>query len=38
MKQASLAETEIKESVYWHYEQTPQANGVLVLRWASSAR
>lgn len=32
MKQASLAETEVKESVYWHYEQSPQAFGVLVVR------
>jgi len=32
VKQASLAETEAKETVYWHYEQRPQNTGVLALR------
>src|SRR6185436_10977435 len=32
VKQESLAETEAKETVYWHYEQRPQNTGVLALR------
>jgi len=32
LKQASLAETEIKESIYWHYEQNPQSTSVLAVR------
>ncbi|HEY3519196.1 MAG TPA: ABC transporter permease, partial [Gammaproteobacteria bacterium] len=32
VKQASLAETSVKETVYWHYEQRPQRAGVLTLR------
>jgi predicted permease len=32
VKQASLAETGAKETVYWHYEQRPQNAGVLALR------
>ncbi|HVJ30628.1 MAG TPA: ADOP family duplicated permease, partial [Gammaproteobacteria bacterium] len=32
VKQASLAETSVKETMYWHYEQRPQRAGVLTLR------
>ena len=32
VKQASLAETSVKETVYWHYEQRPRNEGVLTLR------
>ena len=32
VKQASLAETTIKETVYWHYEQRPEPAAVLALR------
>jgi predicted permease len=32
VKQASLAESNSKETVYWHYEQRPSRGGVLALR------
>jgi putative ABC transport system permease protein len=32
MKQESLAETEVKDTIYWHYEQRPQRGGVLTVR------
>jgi predicted permease len=32
VKQLSLAETPVKETVYWHYEQRPVATGVFTLR------
>jgi predicted permease len=32
VKLASLAETDSKETIYWHYEQRPQNAGVLALR------
>jgi len=32
VKQASLAEAEVKDTVYWHYEQLPERAGVLTLR------
>ena len=32
LKQASLTETDIKESIYWHYEQNPQSTSVLAVR------
>jgi predicted permease len=32
VKQASLAETSLKETVYWHYAQRPRAAGVFTLR------
>jgi predicted permease len=34
VKHASLAETTIKETVYWHYEQRPEPAAVLALRTA----
>ena len=32
VKQASLAETTIKETIYWHYEQRPEPAAVLAVR------
>jgi ABC-type antimicrobial peptide transport system permease subunit len=32
VKQGSLAETPVKETVYWHYEQRPVSTGVFTLR------
>ncbi|HUQ53077.1 MAG TPA: ADOP family duplicated permease, partial [Gammaproteobacteria bacterium] len=32
VKQGSLAETTIKETVYWHYEQSPSSAAVFALR------
>jgi predicted permease len=32
VKHASLAETDVKETIYWHYEQRPQASVTLALR------
>jgi predicted permease len=32
VKQGNLADTPIKETVYWHYEQQPAASTVLALR------
>jgi predicted permease len=32
VKQESLAETEAKDTIYWHYEQRPARAGVLTLR------
>jgi predicted permease len=32
VKQAALAETPVKETVYWHYAQRPMSNGRLVVR------
>jgi predicted permease len=32
VKQAGLAETPVKETIYWHYAQRPMSNGRLVLR------
>jgi predicted permease len=32
VKQASLAETPTKETIYWHYQQRLQAEGVFTLR------
>ena len=32
LKQASLAETTIKETIYWHYEQRPEPAAVLAVR------
>ena len=32
IKQASLAESEIKETIYWHYEQRPESAAVFALR------
>jgi predicted permease len=32
VKQASLAESNSKETIYWHYEQRPRNSGVLTLR------
>ena len=32
VKQGNLADTPIKETVYWHYEQRPRASTVLTLR------
>jgi predicted permease len=32
VKQASLAETTVKETIYWHYEQRPRSAAVFALR------
>jgi predicted permease len=32
VKQASLAETTVKETIYWHYEQRPQPFSTIALR------
>jgi predicted permease len=32
VKQASLAETSVKETIYWHYEERPERGGMLTLR------
>jgi predicted permease len=32
VKQTSLAETPVKETIYWHYEQRPVATGVFTVR------
>ena len=32
MKHASLADTAVKETIYWHYEQRPEAGGAFTLR------
>ena len=32
VKHGSLAETPVKETVYWHYEQHPSAGGAFALR------
>ncbi len=32
VKQASLAETTVKETIYWHYEQRPEPAAVLAVR------
>jgi ABC-type antimicrobial peptide transport system permease subunit len=32
IKQASLAETTVKETIYWHYEQRPEPVAVLAAR------
>ena len=32
IKEASLVQTPVKETIYWHYEQRPRAGGVFTLR------